>query len=169
MSKIIRWITDVVGLNQLYEYIEKRWKVMAIYPMTLNLWHVIIPLCYSISFVAFRINWAISVGCDTSDAWLEGIEIVVAFISFANICSTAGGIRWSFSDTWNHVGSCFQAGGQFFGIHASNDGRIMIFAGGIPLKRNGKVVGAISVSGGSDEQDQTVAEAGAVAFPGEDH
>ena len=61
------------------------------------------------------------------------------------------------------------AGGQFFGIHASNDGRIMIFAGGIPLKRNGNVVGAISVSGGSDEQDQTVAEAGAVAFPGEDH
>ena len=37
--------------------------------------------------------------------------------------------------------------GQFFGIHTSNDGRIMIFAGGIPLKRNGKVVGAIGVSG----------------------
>ena len=35
-----------------------------------------------------------------------------------------------------------QSGGQFFGIHASNDGKIMIFAGGIPLKREGKVVGA---------------------------
>ena len=42
-----------------------------------------------------------------------------------------------------------QSGGQFFGIHVSNDGSIMIFAGGIPLKRNGKVVGAIGVSGGS--------------------
>ena len=31
-----------------------------------------------------------------------------------------------------------QSGGQFFGIHASNDGKIMIFAGGIPLKREGK-------------------------------
>ncbi len=30
-----------------------------------------------------------------------------------------------------------QSGGQFFGIHASNDGKIMIFAGGIPLKREG--------------------------------
>jgi len=36
----------------------------------------------------------------------------------------------------------------------------MIFAGGIPLGREGKVVGAIGVSGGSSEQDQAVAEAG---------
>src|ERR1700688_2318032 len=36
-----------------------------------------------------------------------------------------------------------QSGGQFFGIHASNDGRIMIFAGGIPLKKSGKVIGAV--------------------------
>jgi len=57
-----------------------------------------------------------------------------------------------------------QPGGDFFGIDASNGGRVMIFAGGIPLKRAGKVVGAIGVSGGSGEQDQTVAEAGATAF-----
>lgn len=57
-----------------------------------------------------------------------------------------------------------QSGDQFFGIHASNDGRIMIFAGGVPLKKNGKVVGAIGVSGGSGEQDHAVAEAGAAAF-----
>ena len=36
----------------------------------------------------------------------------------------------------------------------------MIFAGGIPLKRDGKVVGAVGVSGGSGAQDQAVAEAG---------
>ncbi|MGA2713837.1 MAG: heme-binding protein [Bryobacteraceae bacterium] len=57
-----------------------------------------------------------------------------------------------------------QSGGQFFGIHASNDGRIMIFAGGIPLRKDGKVVGAIGVSGGSGDQDHAVAEAGAAAF-----
>jgi uncharacterized protein GlcG (DUF336 family) len=57
-----------------------------------------------------------------------------------------------------------QSGGQFFGIHASNHGRIMIFAGGIPLRRDGNVVGAVGVSGGSSEQDQAVAEAGASAF-----
>ena len=40
----------------------------------------------------------------------------------------------------------------------------MIFAGGIPLKQGTKIVGAIGVSGGSGEQDQTVVEAGAAAF-----
>jgi uncharacterized protein GlcG (DUF336 family) len=40
----------------------------------------------------------------------------------------------------------------------------MIFAGGIPLKRGDKVVGAIGVSGGTGKQDQTVAEAGADAL-----
>src|SRR5881396_1102248 len=57
-----------------------------------------------------------------------------------------------------------QSGNQFFGIHASNHGRVMIFAGGIPLKRGDQVVGAIGVSGGSGEQDHAVAAAGAEAF-----
>ena len=57
-----------------------------------------------------------------------------------------------------------QSGGEFFGIHASNNGRIMIFAGGIPLKLDGKVVGAIGVSGGAGDQDHAVAAAGAAAF-----
>src|SRR3954462_11128479 len=57
-----------------------------------------------------------------------------------------------------------QPGDQFFGIHVSNRGRVMIFAGGVPLKRDGVVVGAIGVSGGSGEQDHAVAEAGAAAF-----
>lgn len=39
-----------------------------------------------------------------------------------------------------------------------------IFAGGILLTRDGAVVGAVGVSGGSGEQDHSVAEAGAAAF-----
>ncbi len=57
-----------------------------------------------------------------------------------------------------------QPGKDFYGIHASNDGRVMIFAGGIPLKRDGQVLGAVGVSGGMGAQDQEVAEAGAAAF-----
>jgi len=57
-----------------------------------------------------------------------------------------------------------QSGDQFFGIHASNNGKVMIFAGGIPLKRGSEVVGAVGVSGGLGKQDQAVAEAGAAAF-----
>lgn len=57
-----------------------------------------------------------------------------------------------------------QSGDQFFGIHVSNHGRVMIFAGGVPLKQGGKVVGAVGVSGGTGKQDQSVAEAGAEAL-----
>jgi uncharacterized protein GlcG (DUF336 family) len=57
-----------------------------------------------------------------------------------------------------------QPGGPLYGIEASNDGRLIVFAGGIPLTFRGRVVGAIGVSGGSVEQDQEVAEAGVDAF-----
>lgn len=57
-----------------------------------------------------------------------------------------------------------QPGREFYGIQQSNHGHIMIFAGGIPLVRNNKVVGAIGVSGGSGDQDQSVAEEGANFF-----
>ena len=57
-----------------------------------------------------------------------------------------------------------QSGDQFFGIHASNGGRIMIFAGGIPVTQDGQVVGAVGVSGGSGEQDHSVAEAAVAAL-----
>jgi uncharacterized protein GlcG (DUF336 family) len=87
-------------------------------------------------------------------AWLGSIDISIkkAYTSRAFDIAT--------QDLATHS----QSGGQFFGIHASNDGRIMIFAGGIPLKRDGKVVGAIGVSGGSGEQDHAVAAAGAAAY-----
>ena len=62
------------------------------------------------------------------------------------------------------LGRNSQPGNQFFGIHESNHGRVMIFAGGIPLKMNGQVVGAVGVSGGSGEQDQAVAEAAVASF-----
>jgi uncharacterized protein GlcG (DUF336 family) len=87
-------------------------------------------------------------------AWIGSIDISInkAYTSRA------------FDIATKDLASQSQSGGQFFGIHVSNAGRIMIFAGGIPLVRDGKVVGAIGVSGGSGEQDHAVAEAGAAAF-----
>jgi uncharacterized protein GlcG (DUF336 family) len=87
-------------------------------------------------------------------AWLGSIDVSInkAFTSRAFDISTKDLAKQS------------QPGAQFYGIHVSNGGRVMIFAGGLPLKRAGKVVGAVGVSGGSGEQDQSVAEAGAAAF-----
>jgi uncharacterized protein GlcG (DUF336 family) len=87
-------------------------------------------------------------------AWMGSIDISI------NKAWTAR----AFDLPTRDLASNSQSGDQFFGIHASNQGRVMIFAGGIPLKRDGKVVGAIGVSGGSGEQDHSVAEAGAEAF-----
>jgi uncharacterized protein GlcG (DUF336 family) len=70
----------------------------------------------------------------------------------------------AFDITTKDLAGNSQSGDQFFGIHVSNDCRVMIFAGGIPLKRGDNVVGAIGVSGGSGDQDHSVAEAGAAAL-----
>jgi uncharacterized protein GlcG (DUF336 family) len=70
----------------------------------------------------------------------------------------------AFDITTKDLSKNSQPGQDFYGINASNDGKVMIFAGGIPLTHDGQVVGAIGVSGGSGEQDQTVAEAGASSF-----
>ena len=87
-------------------------------------------------------------------AWIGSIDISI------NKAFTARAFNISTRDLAKEA----QPGAQFYGIHASNGGRVMIFAGGIPLKRGGQVVGGIGVSGGSGEQDQAVAEAGAAAF-----
>jgi uncharacterized protein GlcG (DUF336 family) len=87
-------------------------------------------------------------------AWLGSIDIAQ---------SKAFSAR-AFDMETKDLGAAAQSGKPLFGIEASNAGKIIIFAGGIPLKQNGRVVGAIGVSGGSVEQDQEVAEAGVAAF-----
>ena len=54
--------------------------------------------------------------------------------------------------------------GPIYGLSDAHGGRLVVFPGGIPLVRDGNIVGAVGVSTGSIEQDQAVAEAGAAAF-----
>ncbi len=54
--------------------------------------------------------------------------------------------------------------GPIFGLSDAHGGRLVVFPGGIPLVRDGVIVGAIGVSTGTVEEDQQVAEAGAAAF-----
>ncbi|WP_158735624.1 heme-binding protein [Alteribacillus sp. YIM 98480] len=57
-----------------------------------------------------------------------------------------------------------QSGGELFGIHTTNNGRIVLFGGGIPLKVNEQIVGAIGVSGGAVADDIEVAQAAVSLF-----
>ncbi len=52
------------------------------------------------------------------------------------------------------------AGGPAFGIHVSNQGRFMIFGGGLPIFIDGQIAGGVGCSSGSPEQDQAVSQAG---------
>lgn len=87
-------------------------------------------------------------------AWIGSVDVAInkAFSARAFDVSTAG------------LAENAQPGGQFYGIQDSNHGRIMIFAGGVPLMSGDSVVGAVGVSGGSGDQDQAVASAAAGAL-----
>lgn len=51
-----------------------------------------------------------------------------------------------------------QPGAELYGIQFTNGGRIVIFGGGEPLTNsNGKIIGGLGVSGGSEEQDTSLA------------
>jgi uncharacterized protein GlcG (DUF336 family) len=54
--------------------------------------------------------------------------------------------------------------GPIYGLSDAHGGRLVVFPGGIPLVRDGRIMGAIGVSTGTVEQDQAVAEAGAGAY-----
>lgn len=57
-----------------------------------------------------------------------------------------------------------QPGESLYGIQFTNQGKIVIFGGGEPLYMNGKIVGGLGVSGGSEEQDTYLAQFGAKIF-----
>lgn len=95
-----------------------------------------------------------------ADAWVGSIAIArskaftaVAFSSNENALTT------------RTLGPLTQPGGPLWNIGNSNrqDG-IIEFPGGMPLYRNGELVGAIGVSGDGVDQDEHVAAAGAAGF-----
>ena len=87
-------------------------------------------------------------------AWVASIDIAIdkAFTSAGRGLTT------------REIGEMAQPGQPLFGINTTNGGRIVIFAGGVPLTREGEVVGAVGVSGGTPDEDHEVAEAGVAAF-----
>jgi uncharacterized protein GlcG (DUF336 family) len=87
-------------------------------------------------------------------AWLGSVDIAI------NKAWTARAFDMS-TDGLSHLA---QSGQQGFGINTTNDSRVVIFGGGIPVKRDGAVIGAVGASGGSVKQDISVAEAAAAGL-----
>jgi uncharacterized protein GlcG (DUF336 family) len=87
-------------------------------------------------------------------AWLGSVDIAI------NKAWTARAFDASTEDL-SHV---TQSGQQGFGLNTTNDSKVVIFGGGVPIKRDGAVIGAVGASGGTVEQDVAVAKAGAAVF-----
>jgi uncharacterized protein GlcG (DUF336 family) len=87
-------------------------------------------------------------------AWLGSIDISIhkAFTARA------------FDMTTDDLSKASQSGQSLFGINTTNHEKIVIFGGGIPVKLDGVVVGAVGASGGSVVNDIKVAEAAVAAF-----
>jgi uncharacterized protein GlcG (DUF336 family) len=88
------------------------------------------------------------------DAWFAGAEAALAkaYTACAFNLSTA------------EVAECARPGGELWGVNSGGNKRITLASGGVPLRRHGRVLGAIGVSGCCASEDETIALAGARAF-----
>ncbi|MCK5883627.1 MAG: heme-binding protein, partial [Bacteriovoracaceae bacterium] len=86
------------------------------------------------------------------NAWIGSIDIAIKKAKTARY----------FNMNTGEIGKLSQPGGPLYNIEVSNSG-LITFPGGIPLKKDGKVIGAIGVSGSSVENDYRVAAEGAKA------
>ncbi|HIT89033.1 MAG TPA: heme-binding protein [Candidatus Merdenecus merdavium] len=91
----------------------------------------------------------VAVSC-MDDAFIASYDIAL------NKAYTSAGLKMSTRE----VGELSQPGAPLYGVQETNGGKIVIFGGGEPLILNGKMVGALGISGGSLEQDTMLAEYG---------
>ena len=87
-------------------------------------------------------------------AWIGSVDIAI------NKAWTAR----AFDMPTEKLSKMAQSGKPLFGIDSTNNDKVVIFGGGLPLKIGDTVVGALGASGGTVDQDLEVAEAAAAAF-----
>ena len=87
-------------------------------------------------------------------AWLGSIDISI------NKAFTAR----AFDMSTDELSKASQSGESLFGINTTNADKIVIFGGGMPVKVDGAVIGAVGASGGSVENDIKVVQAAVAAF-----
>ncbi len=80
-----------------------------------------------------------------------------AYIASVDIAQNKAFTSVSLQMSTEQLGTLCQPNGPLYGIQNTNAGRIVIFGGGIPLYENGRMMGGFGVSGGSAEQDTSLA------------
>ncbi len=96
----------------------------------------------------------ISVQC-MDDAYIASYDIAV------NKAFTVTALKMSTAE----LKPLAQPGGSLYGIQFTNNGKIIIFGGGVPLyNKKGRIIGGLGVSGGSEEQDTELGNFGGELF-----
>ena len=88
------------------------------------------------------------------DAYIASFDIAL------NKTYTSASLKMSTAE----LSQLSQPGQPLYGIQFTNDGKIVIFGGGEVLEADGKIVGALGVSGGTEEQDTAIAAYGQQVF-----
>ncbi|TIS53655.1 MAG: heme-binding protein [Mesorhizobium sp.] len=68
-----------------------------------------------------------------------------------------------FNNRTDALNALAQPGAELYGIQHSHGGRVVVFGGDIPIRFEGRTIGAIGVSGGTVAEDIAIAEAGSAA------
>lgn len=81
---------------------------------------------------------------------------IASFDIALNKAYTSAGLKMSTA----RLAELAAPGGSLYGIQHTNDGKLVIFGGGEVLEDQGKIIGALGVSGGTLEQDSALAAYG---------
>ncbi|KEA61984.1 Protein GlcG [Marinobacterium lacunae] len=93
--------------------------------------------------------------CDAGGHLLQFCRMDGAFVGSADIAMRKANTSAMFNAPSGVLGELVRKK-ALTGFELSNDG-LMLFGGGLPIRIDGELIGAIGVSGGSAEQDVDVA------------
>lgn len=100
-------------------------------------------------------------GCPIAVHFMDG-ALPASYDIAVNKAFTSSTVRLS----TEYIRDLSKDGGDLFGIINTNNNKIVAFPGGFPLEINGKVVGAIGVSGGTADYDNKLAFLGKEIYKG---
>ncbi|WP_232821036.1 heme-binding protein [Dyella sp. C11] len=113
--------------------------------------------------VAFGIPYNIAV-VDSAGHLLAFVRQDGALIGSIDLAIGKAVTARIFDKSTDDLAQLSQSGRPLFGIQETNAGKVVIFGGGIPVKIDGNIVGAVGASAGTVQQDIAVAEAAIAAL-----
>ena len=112
-------------------------------------------------------EWNMRVVTAVSDAGGRPVAVHCmdgAYIGSFDVALNKAYTSIAFQMSTEKLGRLSQPGESLYGIQFTNQGKIVIFGGGEPLEHNGRIIGALGVSGGTARQDTELAAYGRAVF-----